>query len=73
MTIPRLLDITDALQVHPAKLIAYIGQTEDDRRKTAYHEVLAELERLEDMELVGMLVQFVQMLERSSYNARAER
>lgn len=51
MTIPRLLDITDALQVHPAKLFAYIGQTEDDRRKTAYHEVLAELERLEDMEL----------------------
>ena len=73
MTIPRLLDITDALQVHPAKLFAYIGQTEDDRRKTAYHEVLAELERLEDMELVGMLVQFVQMLESSSYNARAER
>ena len=27
MTIPRLLDIADALQVHPAKLFAYIGQT----------------------------------------------
>lgn len=73
MTIPRLLDIADALQVHLAKLFAYIGQTEDDRRKAAYHEVLAELERLEDMELVGMVVQFEQMLERSSYNVSAER
>lgn len=73
ITIQKLLDIADALQVHPAKLFAYIGQTEDDRRKTAYHEVLAELERLEDMELVGMVVQFVQMLEKSSYNVSAER
>lgn len=73
ITIQKLLDIADALQVHPAKLFAYIGQTEDDRRKAAYHEVLAELERLEDMELVGMVVQFVQMLEKSSYNVSTER
>ena len=73
ITIQKLLDIADALQVHPAKLFAYIGQTEDDRRRVAYNEVLAELERLEDMELVGMVVQFVQMLERSSYNVSAER
>ena len=73
ITIQKLLDIADALQVHPAKLFAYIGQTEDDRRRAAYHEVLAELERLEDMELVGMVVQFVQMLERSPYNVSAER
>ena len=40
MTIPRLLDIADALQVHPAKLFAYIGQTEDDSRsgKTIYRK-----------------------------------
>lgn len=73
ITIQKLLDIADALKVHPAKLFAYIGQTEDDRRKAAYNEVLAELERLEDMELVGMVIQFVQMLERSSYNVSAER
>lgn len=68
IAIVKLLDIADALNVHPAKLFTYISLEEDERRKTDYIDVLAELEKLEDLELVGMVIQFIQMLENSKFN-----
>ena len=70
IAIVKLLDIADALNVHPAKLFTYISLEEDERRKTAYIDVLAELEKLEDMELVGMVIQFIQMLKNSKFNTK---
>ena len=68
IAIPKLLGIAEALNVHPARMFSYINQDEDDKRRNVYRDVLAELEKLEDMELVGMVIQFVQMLKNSTYN-----
>lgn len=68
IAIPKLLDIAEALNVHPAKMFSYINQGEDEKRRSVYRDVLDEIEKLEDMELVGMVLQFVQMLKNSTYN-----
>lgn len=62
------MDIAEALNVHPARMFSYINQGEDEKRRSVYRDVLAEIEKLEDMELVGMVMQFVQMLKNSTYN-----
>ena len=65
------MDIAEALNVHPARMFSYINQGEDEKRRSVYIDVLAELEKLEDMELVGMVLDFVLMLQRSSFNKKA--
>lgn len=68
IAIPKLLDIAEALNVHPARMFSYIEQNENEKRYEIYKDVLCEIEKLEDMELVGMVMQFVQMLKNSTYN-----
>lgn len=70
IAVVKLLGIAEALNVHPAKLFTYISLEEDERRKTAYIDVLVELEKIEDMELVGMVMQFVQMIKNSKFNKK---
>ena len=70
IAIPKLLDIAEALNVHPARMFSYINQGEDEKRRSVYIDVLAELEKLEDMELVGMVIQFIQMLKNSKFNTK---
>lgn len=68
IAIPKLLDIAEALNVHPARMFSYINQDEDEKRRSVYRDVLDEIEKLEDMELVGMVVDFVVLLQKCPYN-----
>ena len=71
VTVIRLIEIAAVLDIHPAKLLEYTYSVNSGRSDEVFHQVIDELNKLEDMELVGMVLDFVLMLQRSSFNKKA--
>ena len=71
VTVIRLIEIAAVLDIHPAKLLEYTYSVNLGRSEAVFHQVIDELNKLEDMELVGMVLDFVLMLQRSSFNRKA--
>ena len=68
VTIDRLIDFAEVLGVHPARLIGFCNSRFCDEKNAEINNVVTELEKLNDMELVGMVMKFVVMLQTSSFN-----
>lgn len=71
VTVIRLIEIASTLDIHPAKLLEYTYSVNSGRSDAVFHQVIDELNKLEDMELVEMVLDFVLMLQRSSFNKKA--
>ena len=68
ITIDRLILFAEVLGIHPAKLLGFWDYSIENQKKEKLSLIMKELNKIEDMELVGMVLNFVLMLENSSFN-----